>query len=226
MKSCKNTSKICQKSLGVSIILKIYRKTKKGLCELFRKGLFCHTQEILRELFLILCYCFLILKIEIVSRTFSPIALSNDVFIPTFYPDLLSRPFIPTFFARFGWMISGVVGHYLLSVWLRLAFVQSNGKSLSVSNRASKNISAKEHSCPAILPIVLIPIGIFASSQLTFRWPFVLSPLSWREWFVRVSGVSQHLILFSITRQFNYKFSNQLRIRADINLRLPSRKRS
>ena len=95
MKSCKNTSKICQKSLGVSIILKIYRKTKKGLCELFRKGLFCHTQEILRELFLILCYCFLILKIEIVSRTFSPIALSNDVFIPTFYTDLLSRPFSP-----------------------------------------------------------------------------------------------------------------------------------
>ena len=91
MKSCKNTSKICQKSLGVSIILKIYRKTKKGLCELFRKGLFCHTQEILRELFLILCYCFLILKIEIVSWTFSPIALSNDVFIPTFYPDLFRQ---------------------------------------------------------------------------------------------------------------------------------------
>ena len=90
MKSCKNTSKICQKKFRcINNIEKFIEKRKKAFA--IRKGLFCHTQEILRELFLILCYCFLILKIEIVSRTFSPIALSNDVFIPTFYPDLFRQ---------------------------------------------------------------------------------------------------------------------------------------
>ena len=108
-----------------------------------------------------------------VSRTLSAMALTIDDFIPTFYPDLLSRPFIPTFYPDLFRQIQ--MNDFRCCRPLSSFCVIStcfSPKRWQIIVRVHKDCGNRfnqEQSCPIVKTNIPIPTKTFASFHLNIQ---------------------------------------------------------